>query len=259
MRQDENTAILSRSFGDVAAEYNRLRSGPSPEALDWLLPRSATDVLEIGAGTGILTRLLAQRVDHLTAIEPDDRMRAILAGADPSVDLLAGQAEEIPADPSSFDVVTAQSAWHWVDESRAVPEVARVLRTGGRLALVWTGPDRTVDWMRSLWAGGIIFSPEEKTGQDRHRRHRHVVNPDAAGASPFLEAETKLFQWTKSMTKADLVALSATYSAVITMEDNVRREHLDAMRRFLDQYEPFAGLDVVEVPMRSYCWRATKR
>jgi SAM-dependent methyltransferase len=259
MRQDENTAILSRSFGEVADEYNRLRSGPSSEALDWLLPEHAVDVLEIGAGTGILTRLLAARVDHLTAVEPDDRMRAVLAAADPRVELLAGQAEEIPTDPSSFDDVIAQSAWHWVDEARAVPEVARVLRPGGRLSLVWTGPDRSVDWMRSLWAGGIIFSPEEKTDLDTHRRSRHLVNLDAAGPSPFLDPETKLFQWTRPMAKTDLVALSSTYSAVITMDESARREHLDAMTRFLNSYEPFAGLDVVAVPMRSYCWRATKR
>jgi hypothetical protein len=61
------------------------------------------------------------------------------------------------------------------------------------------------------------------------------------------------------MTKEDLVALSATYSAVITMEDDARDEHLDAMTRFLDGYGPFAGLDVINVPMRSYCWRTTKR
>jgi SAM-dependent methyltransferase len=258
VRQDEATAILSRSFGDVADEYNRLRSGPSPDALDWLLPRNATDVLEIGAGTGILTLLLAGRVEHLTAVEPDDRMRAVLAAADPRVELLTGQAEEIPVDATSFDVVIAQSAWHWVDETRAVPEVARVLRRGGRLSLVWTGPDRTVDWMRSLWAGGIIFSPEDKTQLDSDRKGRHLVNTGAGGASPFLEPETKLFRWTKPMTKADLVALSATYSAVITMEDDARRTHLDAMGRFLNEYEPFTGLDLIDVPMRSYCWRATK-
>ena len=99
-------------------------------------------------------------------------MRAVLAAADPSVEVLAGRAEEIPADSSSVDVVIAQSAWHWVDESRAIPEVARVLRPRGRLSLVWTGPDRSVDWMRSLWAGGIIFSPEEKADQDSHRKGR---------------------------------------------------------------------------------------
>ncbi len=258
MRQDENTAILSRSFGGVAAEYNRLRSGPSDEALDWLLPADATDVLEIGAGTGLLTRLLAERVDHVTAVEPDDRMRAVLAAADPSVEVRAGQAEAIPADASSVDVVIAQSAWHWVDESRAIPEVARVLRPGGRLALVWTGPDRSVDWMRSLWAGGIIFSPEEKTVEDGRRKRRHLVNVDVGDENPFLQSETKLFHWTRSMTKADLVALSATYSAVITMDEPTRRAHLEAMARFLDEHETFTGLTRVDVPMRSYCWRATK-
>ncbi len=258
MRQDENTAILSRSFGEVADEYNRLRSGPSAEALDWLLPSGATDVIELGAGTGLLTRLLVDRVDHVTAVEPDDRMRAVLAAADPGVEVLAGQAEEIPAPASSVDVVVAQSAWHWVDESRAIPEVARVLRPGGRLALVWTGPDRSVDWMRSLWAGGIIFSPEEKNDVDGQRRRRHLVSVDAGGGSPFLQPETTLFRWTRAMTKADLVALSATYSAVITMEESTRRAHLEAMTRFLDTHEPFAGLDTIDVPMRSYCWRAAK-
>jgi SAM-dependent methyltransferase len=259
MRQDENTAILSRSFGGVADEYDRLRSGPSAEALDWLLPQGANDVLEIGAGTGILTRLLAERVGHLTAVEPDERMRTVLAAGDPRVEVLAGQAEEVPADPSSIDVVIAQSAWHWVDEARAVPEVARVLRSGGRLSLVWTGPDRSVDWMRSLWAGGIIFSPEDKSDVDSRRKRRHLVSVDAGGASPFLQPETQLFHWTRSMSKADLVALSATYSAVITLDEDARRAHLDGMTRFLDEYGDFAGLDTVEVPMRSYCWRATKR
>ena len=82
VRQDEATARLSRSFGAVADEYDRLRPGPSDEALDWLLPEGASDVLEIGAGTGLLTRLLRRRVAHVTAIEPDDRMRAVLASRD---------------------------------------------------------------------------------------------------------------------------------------------------------------------------------
>jgi hypothetical protein len=113
--------------------------------------------------------------------------------------------------------------------------------------------------MRSLWAGGIIFNPDEKTEVDSRRRRRHLVNIDVGGASPFLQPETKLFRWTRPMTKADLVALAATYSAVITMEESNRREHLEAMTRFLDTNEALSGLDTIDVPMRSYCWRAKKR
>ena len=99
---------------------------------------------------------------------------------------MEGHAEKLPAASSSFDVVIAASAWHWVDEERAVPEVARVLRPGGRLALVWSGPDRSVDWVRSLWAGGIIFSPEEQADVDAAPEAASRVNVDVAGPSPFL-------------------------------------------------------------------------
>ncbi len=224
----------------------------------WLLPAASKDVLEIGAGTGLLTRLLAKRVPHVLAVEPDERMRAVLSASAPGVDVRAGQAEELPAESATFDVVIAASAWHWVDEERAVPEVARVLRSGGRLALVWSGPDRSVDWMRSLWAGGIVFSPEEQETLDQRRRRRHLVNMDAGGPSPFDPPETSLFRWTKPMTREDLVALSATYSAIITMDDAARARHLDAMRSFLDAQPFLAGRDIIDVPMRAYCWRADK-
>jgi SAM-dependent methyltransferase len=258
MRQDDHTAVLSRSFGAVAGEYDRLRSGPSDESLDWLLPANATDVLEIGAGTGILTRLLAARVEHVTAVEPDDRMRAVLSGSGVQADVRPGHAEELPVDSSSYDVVIAASSWHWVDEARAVPEAARVLRSGGRLALTWNGVDRSVDWMRSLWAGGVDLSPEEREGVDRLRRSRHIVDVEAGGPSLFLEPETRLFRWTRRMVQDDLIGMATTYSAVITMDDEARRRHLESMRRYLNAQPAFAGQDAIDVPMRSYCWRAAK-
>ena len=258
MRQDDHTAALSRSFGAVAGEYDRLRSGPSDESLDWLLPVGATDVVEIGAGTGILTRLLAERVEHVTAVEPDDRMRAVLSGSGVKADIRAGHAEKLPVDSSSYDVVVAASAWHWVDEARAVPEVARVLRPGGRLALTWNGVDRSIDWMRALWAGGVDLSPDEKVAVDQRRRSRHVVDLEAGGPSPFLDPETRIFRWARRMAKDDLIGMAATYSAVITMDEKARRRHLASMRRYLNAQPALAGHDAIDVPMRSYCWRAAK-
>ena len=259
MQQDEVTAILSRSFGAVADEYDRLRPGPSNEALDWLLPSGVTKVLELGAGTGTLTRPLAERVKRVVAVEPDERMRAVLSTRAMGVEVLAGRAEEIPVEDASVDAVLAASAWHWVDEARAVPEVARVLRPGGRLSLVWSGPNRSIDWMRELWAGGAALTPEEKVSIDQRRRGRHVVNLGAAEESLFSTPETRLFTWTRRMAPEDLIALSTTYSAVITMDEDERRQHLDAMRSYLDTRAPLAGGNRIEVPMRSYCWRATKR
>ncbi len=261
MRQNETTAALSKAFGAVAGEYDRLRPGPSPEALDWLVPSGARDALEIGAGTGILTRLLAQRLEHVTAVEPDDRMRAVLSTrmSGTGVDVVAGQAESLPSPDSSVDVVLAASAWHWVDEARAVPEVARVLRPSGRLSLVWSGPDRTVDWMRNLWAGGVELSPDEAAETDGLRRRRHAVGVDVGDDSPFLPHESMLFRWQRSMSKEDLVALATTYSSVITMEDATRQAHLHDMARYLETVPELADLDMVQVPMRSYCWRARRR
>ena len=176
-----------------------------------------------------------------------------------ALSILGGRAEEIPLPDASVDLVVAQSAWHWVDESRAIPEVVRVLRPGGRLALAWTGTDRTVDWMRTLWAGGTELSEEQSTKLDAFRSRRHVVRPDATGKDPFIDHETTLFRWTKLMARSDLVALAGTYSAVIALEENARLERFESMTHYLDGLDQFAGQNAIEVPMRSYCWRASLR
>ncbi len=259
MQQDETTAVLSKSFGAVADDYDRLRSAPPDDALDWLLPAGATDALEIGAGTGLFTRKLAERVPRVTALEPDARMRAVLASRTKGVEILDGVAEELPAADSSYDVVTAQSAWHWVDESRAIPEVARVLRPGGRLALVWNGTNRTVDWMRNLWAGGVELDPEDQSKTD-HRRRRRVQVDELTLREWFIDPETKLFTWSRTMTTDELIALAATYSAVIVMDEEAKAAHLAGMRRYLDAHPELGrGDDLIDVPMRAYCWRAVTR
>jgi SAM-dependent methyltransferase len=255
VRHDELTSTLRQSFGTIADDYDRFRPQPPDDAVDSLIPPGARDALEIGAGTGALTRKLISRVAHVRAVEPDARMRAVLASRVPEAEIVAGQAEEIPADDASFDVVMAASAWHWVDETLALPEVARVLRPGGWLSLLWSGPDRNIEWMRTLWAGGTPLSPEQSAALDARRRDRHVVNlgPD----SPFGQPERWLTNWTQPMTKGELVGLAGTYSAVITMGEEDRQDYLDAMTRFLDTHEELGSMDVIDVPMRCLCWRVT--
>lgn len=249
--------MQSKSFGEIADDYDRFRPGPPDAAVEWLLPPAATDVLEIGAGTGGLTRRLVGRVAHVRAVEPDDRMRAVLAARVPQAEVLPGRAEEIPAGDASFDAVFVASAWHWVDEARALPEVARVLRPGGRLALLWNGPDRTVDWVRSLFSGGRELTDEQIDAWDTRRRDRHTVNLGAG--SPFAEPEQRFVHWTLPMTKSELEGLVGTYSVAITMETSQREAYVASISRFLDAQEQLARQGTIEVPMRCLCWRASLR
>ena len=89
-------------------------------------------VLDLGAGTGRVTRELVRRFEHVVAIEPDERMRALHGEA------IAGSAEAIPLEDASVDAVFVGEAFHWFDPEAAIPEIARVLRPRGGLAILWT-------------------------------------------------------------------------------------------------------------------------
>lgn len=257
MPSDDHRERRRQSFGQIATDYDRYRPGPPDEAVDWLLPPGASDVLEIGAGTGALTRKLVARVPHVRAVEPDPRMREVLADRVPQAEVVAGRAEKIPAVDSSFDTVIAASSWHWVDESLAVPEVARVLRPGGMLSLLWNGADRSVDWMREFWAGGRTLDADQAQAEDSRRQGRHRVHLDAD--SPFSEPEFEMIRWTKTLSREDLIGWAGTYSEVIIMDEDQRNERIKAMSRFLEHRPEFSGRDLVDVPMRCICWRATLR
>jgi len=106
-----------------------------------MLPESAKTVVDLGAGTGAMTKDLVGRVECVIAIEPDDRMRGILVGNLPEAIALGGTGESMPLDTSSVDVVLASSSWHWMDPDQALRETARVLVPGGTLGVAWAGPD----------------------------------------------------------------------------------------------------------------------
>jgi SAM-dependent methyltransferase len=243
-----------QSFGAIAEDYARFRPGPPAEAVRWLLPPDADDVLEIGAGTGALTALLREQVRHVRAVEPDARMRTVLRQKVADVEVVDGRAEELPADDASFDVVIGSSMWHWVEEEIALAEVARVLRPGGTLALLWSGTDRSVEWMRSLWSGRHM-SPEQIEQAEADRRHRHTVH--LGSDSPFHEPEVRVIRWHQAMTPVEVVGLAGTYSEVITMDPADRRDYLGAVARFLETHPVPRRDGMIDVPMRCRCWRTS--
>ena len=237
---------FARSFGAAADVYERARPGYPSDAVDRMLPPGARRVLDLGAGTGKFTRSLVERGLEVVAVEPLEGMRAELARVLPEVEALEGTAESIPLPDASVDVVTAAQAWHWVDEERAVPEVARVLRPGGVLSLVWNIRDAEVDWVRRL--GRVIN--EGWTGDDD-------VHPDPGG--PFGTPERYRTRWVQRLDRAGLRELVLSRSYIIVLPEAERAEVLRRVDDLLDTHPDTAGLDVLELPYATLVTRLPLR
>jgi SAM-dependent methyltransferase len=231
------------SFGAAAAAYERGRPPYPPEAVDWLLPDGASRVLDLGAGTGKLTRQLRDRGLDVIAVEPSEGMREQLARAVPDVPVHAGSAEEIPLPDHSVAAVLVAQAWHWVDRSRAVPEVARVLVPGGRLGLVWNIRDELEGWVAEL--GRILHDPGE-----HRRRDRGVIG------EPFGPVERCDVEWTHRLSRDELIDLAASRSYVITMPDQERAAVLAGVAQLADGRLEVAGADELVLPYVTECYRA---
>jgi SAM-dependent methyltransferase len=136
----------SRSFELVADVYERARPEYPSEAVVWMSEElglaEGRTVLDLGAGTGKLTRALVPTGARVIAVEPGERMLAELRRAVPGVEALRGAAETIPLADDSVDAITVGQAFHWFRHDEAVPELHRVLRPGGRVALIWNSRDQ---------------------------------------------------------------------------------------------------------------------
>jgi SAM-dependent methyltransferase len=256
------------SFGTVADSYDRVRPGPAPAAVDWLVPAGCAVAVDLAAGTGLFTRELLSRAGRVVAVEPDARMRDVLARRSPRLDVREGRGEAIPLPDASADAVFVSTAWHWFDLPRAVPEIARVLRPGGRLGIIWTSRDRDEDWVAELdllrqpgesGRGGAPGDPstvaEVRADLDRHHA---VILP---AGSPFGPKATASFGYSRTMTVTDVLDWLATNSAFITAAPADREAGLARCRKaLLSRARSEAGgtEPVIDMPIRSWCWQADR-
>ncbi|MBO0767677.1 MAG: class I SAM-dependent methyltransferase, partial [Solirubrobacterales bacterium] len=169
-------AVRARSFGAVAEEYDRGRPGYPSEAVAWALGSEPLDVVDLGAGTGKLTATLVQTGHRVVAVEPDPEMRALLERDLPSVRVAAADAEATGLPAASADAVVAGAAFHWFDRSRVFPEIARLLRPPGVLALFGNSFADDSDWA------------------ERFRKLGHGAAPGRAGRWPEADELSTYFQ-----------------------------------------------------------------
>lgn len=241
MTMSQDTPDFARSFGGVVDAYDRGRPTYPREAAAWLTSDQPLSVLELGAGTGKLTEQLVALGHDVHATDPDEAMLAKLTERLPEVRTSQASAEEIPAGDRTYDVVVCAQAFHWFDLDRALPEIARVLTSSGRLSLVWNQRDERVPWVRRL--GAIIGT------QDQLREPAGALE----GSKLFDEVEEAEFRFRQQIDKVTIRDLVLSRSNIATLPPEQREAKLAEVDAFYEDYG--RGMDGMQLPYAARCFR----
>jgi SAM-dependent methyltransferase len=247
--------IAARGFGAQADAYDRARPSYPQDAIDWLVSELAIGpgrtVVDLAAGTGKLTRLLAGTGADLIAVEPVASMRDRLRAGLPDVSALAGVAEALPLADKSVDTVLVAQAFHWFDAKRAMAEIRRVVRPGGHLALLWNSRDRSLEWVDQVWS---VMDRVERNAPwradadgDGPRGERYLAGPADASWSPW--AEATFFQ-VHYGTHDDVLDRIRSVSHIAALSPPCQDRVLDEVRAILEQNQHTRQKPKVGIPYR---------
>lgn len=241
---------LGQSFQDGGEHYDRVRPGYPANSADWLIrsvgmTAGAADAADIGAGTGKFTTLLVERGLVVSAVDPSTDMLAQLRRTLPGVFALEGTAEATGLADGAFDVVSVAQAWHWCDPRMASTELARILRPGGVLGLIWNQLDTSVPWVHRLsriMHAGDVHKPD----------FRPAVGPEFAGL------ESHLTRWEDPVTTVDIVELAKSRSYYLAAGENTRAKVRANLDWYLHEHLAHSGAEVIGLPYLTQTWRAFK-
>jgi SAM-dependent methyltransferase len=276
---------LATSFDAQAAEYARLRPGYPAAAVDLAVPAGSRLVLDLGAGTGKLTGSVLDRAGAAVAVEPLPGMLAELHRRYPAALAVAGAAEHIPFSDNVVDAIVVGQAFHWFDTAPALAEMARVLRPGGMLTLLWNHDDEADPLFRQIQdalgragrpAGGSTKRASNHVGSDltaKDEQHatagqqpRGSSNPPFAGNHFFTDPVLTEVRWPRTQTVQDLIGLLYTYSYVIRATDEVRDRLATEVREIVRAHHARADGSPtdyadrpVEIPAFCQVWQSTCR
>jgi SAM-dependent methyltransferase len=238
------------SFGAVAVDYAALRPGYPDDAVAFLLGTTPRRVLDLGAGTGLLTEVVLRAGHEVVAVDPSPAMLEQLRARLPGVATEVGGAEAVPLPDRSVDAVVAGQAAHWFDPPPAAAELRRVLRPGGIVGFVWNTRDSRVPWVAAL---GELLAAEARDSE----ADQSVVDRFAAELGATVAVlDSRIVQ---AVTPAQVVGGIGTRSYVATMDAARRAEFLERVRRLIDTHPGTRGRDRLELPYTTRAYRLTPR
>lgn len=242
--------IPALSFGAAAADYDRFRPRYPEKALRWALDGLAARarVVDLGAGTGILTRGVLALGHEVVPVEPDPGMRAQLAAATPGTTALSGSAESVPLPDGSADAVLVGQAYHWFDREPAHAEIARVLRPGGTFAPIWNVRDERVAWVAELTR---IAHLGDNAGD--------VTEKYTDFGPAFEPVELGEFAHATTLTPDEVVGMLHTRSYWLTAAPDERARIDRDLRDLFATHPDLAGRATVELPYRTLVFRSRRR
>lgn len=242
----ERRRELASAFQEGGEHYDRVRPSYPADSLAWLLagsPREPRDVLDIGAGTGKYTELMVQHGWNLWATDPSADMLAQLKAKLPAVETFLGKAEHLALPDASIDLVVVAQAWHWFDPVQASSEIARVLRPGGTLGLIWNQLDVTIPWVHRLariMHAGDVHKPD----------FRPHVGTEFQGLSCH---ETR---WEQSVTPEELLELVKSRSYYLNASEHIRTKVMGNLSWYLYEHLGNTPGATLALPYLTQTWRA---
>jgi SAM-dependent methyltransferase len=240
------------TFGAHADAYERARPEWPEEAARWLVPEGAQLVVELGAGTGKLTRAVAALGVRVVAVEPDSRMLAVLRGL--GLEGVDGSAEAIPFDDGAADAVVAGSSLHWFELEQALPEIHRVLRPGGRFGFGWNHRDDRHPAIARM--SEAVYAPQARRRGPRWRGRDWAAELAASGL--FLDMEEARFEHVHELPREALRDHLMSYSGVAGLPEDERKPVFSKVAALLDSDASVSGEGRLRLPFVVSAYRATR-
>ncbi|WP_255768231.1 class I SAM-dependent methyltransferase [Pseudarthrobacter sulfonivorans] len=236
---------LGQSFQDGGAHYQRVRPGYPADSVNWLVPAAARDAVDVGAGTGKFAALLLAHGLTVAAVDPSADMLEQLRAHYPEVAATQGTAEATGLRDAAFDLVSVAQAWHWCDPLPASTELARILRPGGTLGLIWNQLDTSVPWVHRLsriMHAGDVYKPG----------FRPLVGPEFAGL------ESHVTPWEDRLGTENIMELTKSRSYYLRAGAATRQKVLANLDWYLHEHLGHGTVEDITLPYLTLTWRAVK-